>query len=172
MKTSLDFGIFFPLGAKNCFLRLRTTIVKKSDCFGKRTFVQFFFRTRVRLFWIFWLNVPTAFEKLHPTCPEDRFAGKPSIENLSFYMFLRTLSEESLVIRPKEASSVRETALHVSRFFSWKNKFFVKKVSCKPFSDCGRKMFGRIEKKRLTVVSNLQSTCPDDRSDEKTFLQR
>ena len=32
-------------------------------------------------------------------------------------------------------------------------------------------MFGRMENKRPTGESNLQSTCPDDRSDEKTFQQ-
>ena len=57
-------------------------------------------------------------------------------------------------------------------FFSRKNRFFVRIFGWKPFSDCRRKTFGRKKKKFLTGVSNLQSRCPDDRSDEKNFFCR
>ena len=82
-KTFLDSNYLFPLGAQKCVLRLRTTIVKKSDIFAKRDFVRFF-RTRARMFGIFGQNVPKGVEKLHPTCPEDHFAGKLLIKILSF----------------------------------------------------------------------------------------
>ena len=39
-----DFGNFFPHAAQKCVLRLRATIVKKSDFFAKTIFVQFFWK--------------------------------------------------------------------------------------------------------------------------------
>ena len=120
--------IFFPRGARKCVLRLRTTLVKKSDFFAKRDFVQFF-RTRARMFRIFGQNVPKGVEKLHPTCPKDHFAGKILIEILSFYIFFRTLREVALVLRRKNASRVGETAIRASRKFFQEKQILCKKKS-------------------------------------------
>ena len=114
----------------------------------------------------------TGVEELHPTCPEDLFTGKPLFENLSFYIFFRTLSEEYLVLKPKMPAGLAKLHSVCPEGFSRKNSFFVGKFSCKPFSDCRRQMIGRMEKKCQTGVSNLQSTCPDDRSDEKNLFCR
>ena len=122
------------------------------------------------MFWIFWLNVPTAFEKLHPTCPEDFFPGKLLSEILSFYIFFRILSEEILVFRPKLPAGLAKLHSTSPELFSMKNGFFVRKFSCEPFSYCRRKTFGKMKKKYLTGVSNLQYTCPDGLSDEKSFF--
>ena len=108
---------------------------------------------------------------MHPTGPEDLSTGKPLFEKLSFYIFFRTLSEEILILKPKMPAGLAKLHSVRPELFSRDSRFFVRKLTCKPFSDCRRKTFGRMKKKYLTGVSNLKSTCPDDRSDEKkTFF--
>ena len=57
--------------------------------------------------------------------------------------------------------------------FSRKNRFFAKKIQLKSFFRLYTKNVRKDEKNYLTGVSNLQSTCIDDRSNEKKtfFLQ-
>ena len=115
--------------------------------------------------------MPTAVKKLYPSCPEDPFAGKLLSENLSFYITFRTLSE-IFVFRPKLPTGLAKLHSTCPELFSRKSRFFVRLFSCKPFSDCRRKTFGRMKKIYLTGVSNRQSTCPDDPSNEKNFFCR
>ena len=114
--------------------------------------------------------MPTGVKELHPTCPEDLLTGKLLIENKTFYIFFWTLIEEFLVLKPKMPAGLAKLHSVYPENSSKKNRTFVGKFSWKPFSDCRRQMFGRMQKKRLTGVSNLQCICPDDRFDKKTFF--
>ena len=97
----------------------------------------------------------TGVEELHPTCPEDLFTGKRLFENLSSYIFFRTLSEEYLVLKPKMPAGLAKLHSVCPERFSRKNSFFVGKFSCKPFSDCRRQMIGRMGKN----VKPVCQTC-------------
>ena len=59
--------------------------------------------------------------------------------------------------------------LHCVRpeIFSMKNRFFVKKLQLQNIFRLYTKNVRKNEKNYLTGVSNLQSTCTDDRSNEK-----
>ena len=99
--------------------------------------------------------MPTGVKELHPTCPEDLLTGKPLIENISFYIFFWTLSEEFLVLKLKTPAGLAKLHSVCPERFSTKNSFFAGKFSCKPFSDCRRQMIGRMEKN----VKPVCQTC-------------
>ena len=122
------------------------------------------------MFRIFGQNVPKGVEKWHPTCPEDHFVGKFLIEILSFYIFFRTLREVNLVLRRKSASRVGETAFRASRKFFQEKQILLKKNQLQTISRLYTKNVRKNEKNYLTGVSNLQSTCTDDRSNEKKLI--
>ena len=117
--------------------------------------------------------MPKGVEKLHATCPKVHFAGKLLIEILSLYIFFRTLREVTLVLRRKIDSNVGENALRASRTFFQEKQILCTKIQLQTIFRLYTKSVRKNEKNYLTGVSNLQSTCPDDRSDEKRnfFLQ-
>ena len=79
---------------------------------------------------------------MHPTGPEDLFTGKLLFEKISFHIFFRTLSEEILVLKPKTPAGLAKLHSVCPELFSRDNRFFVRKFTRKPFSDCRRKTFG------------------------------